>query len=330
MPASVFHLYDAIYARREPEGEGFLIAQPTRDAVVRLEHLAATLGRELRPHPTGGLIGSLTPSVSRAVHLRRIHDVLGLIGEGEVYQVNLTYPLVGRHRGAPEASFGRLVACAPPFAAFLRIDEDASVISASPECFFDLDAETRRIEVFPIKGTRPRSDDPSRDAQLIEDLRGDDKERAEHFMIVDLLRNDLGSIAEIGSVEVDRLGYVESFPRVHHLTSRISARLPAEAGLEHAFVRLFPGGSITGAPKLRAMEIIDALEDAPRGVYTGAIGYVTPEGSARTSIAIRTAQIARGEIRFGVGGGIVADSIPDREWEETEIKARALTEALTG
>jgi anthranilate/para-aminobenzoate synthase component I len=182
--------------------------------------------------------------------------------------------------------------------------------------------------VYPIKGTRPRARDEAVDRALAEELSGDEKERAEHLMIVDLLRNDLGRIARIGSVGIDGLSYVESFPRIHHLTSRVVATVESGARASDVMSALFPGGSITGVPKLRAMEVIDRLEARPRGVYTGAIMYASPSGHARASIAIRTAQIARGEIVLGVGGGIVADSKPDREWDETVLKSRALCEAL--
>jgi para-aminobenzoate synthetase component I len=330
MPSSSFALYDAIYARARSSGEGFVLAQPTAAAERRAARILRALRGATRStrRLAGSLATNLAPAIPPLEHLSRIREALALIAAGEIYQVNLTYPLVGRYRGDPEAAFSRILAAAPPFAAFLRIDEDACLVSASPECLFDLDGRTRAIAVYPIKGTRPRSDDPARDRALAAELTVDEKERAEHLMIVDLLRNDLGRVAEIGSVRVDGLAYVESFPRVHHLTSRIMARLAGKLGAASIMPAIFPGGSITGVPKLRAMEIIDRLEARPRGVYTGAIMCLGADGSARASIAIRTAQIARGEVCFGVGGGIVADSLPDREWEETQIKARALKEAL--
>lgn len=326
MPPSRLLLYDAVYAKNEQTQEAFLVAQP--DGAPRMERLAECLSAVAAP-PRGAIERRLEPGVSRRRHLDRIEHALELIGAGEIYQVNLTYPLVGRFGGDPRAAFLRLLASPPTFAAYLGLGDHQSVVSASPECFLDFDAETRALSTYPIKGTRPRHPDPTRDRQLAKALARDEKERAEHLMIVDLLRNDVGRIAEIGSVAVEGLAYVESFPGVHHLTSRILGRVREDASLDIVMRALFPGGSITGAPKLRAMEIIDALEDAPRGVYTGAIGYVTPGGSVRASIAIRTAQIREGEVRFGVGGGIVADSRPDREWEETEIKAAALSAALS-
>jgi aminodeoxychorismate synthase component I len=323
MPPAKLLLYDAVYAKNEVTGEGFVVAQP--DAPARMERLLAALaseGDEPRGHAS-----QLAPKISKATHLERVREALELIAAGEIYQVNLTYPLAGRFDGDPRAAFLRLLADPPTFASFLRVDADQHLLSASPECFFDL--EERALAAYPIKGTRPRSADPIRDRLLAEELRADEKERAEHLMIVDLLRNDVGRIAELGSVHVDGLAYVESFPFVHHLTSRVRGTIRGDVDLARVVRALFPGGSITGAPKLRAMEIIDALEDAPRGVYTGAIGYVTPRGSVRTSIAIRTAQIRDRELLLGVGGGIVADSDPEREWEETVLKSRALRGALS-
>jgi para-aminobenzoate synthetase component 1 len=308
MPASKLHLYDAVYAKNERTGEGFIVGQP--GAARRLDRLAAALST--REPSLRGSASQLAARISRSVHLARIEEALELIAAGEIYQVNLTYPLAGRFDGDPRAAFLRLLAHPPTFASFLRVDRDQHLVSASPECFFDLTGD-RILASYPIKGTCARSDDPIRDRALAEHLHAEEKERAEHLMIVDLVRNDVGKIAKLGTVRVEGLAYVESFPGVHHLTSRVVGHLEQDVDPAKVLRALFPGGSITGAPKLRAMEVIDALEDAPRGVYTGAIGYITPAGVARTSMAIRTAQIREGEMIFGVGGGIVADSIPERE-----------------
>ncbi len=326
--AQRFHVYDTVYARDERSLKGYLIAQPTREAMLRAQRLERALF-EPAIVPQGGS-SALSPAVSQAKHQARIREALQLIREGEIYQVNLTYPLEGTFSGAPQAAYLRLLSAAPPFSAFLGLGDQQALISASPECFFDFDAKTRLLASYPIKGTRAAAQDPARDRALKSALLQDAKERAEHLMIVDLLRNDIGKLCELGSVAVDGLCYLESFPTVHHLTSRVLGKVQTSRSLPEIVEALFPGGSITGCPKLRAMEVIDRLEDAPRGVYTGAIGYITPEGSMRTNIAIRTAQISRGEVRFGVGGGIVADSKPDLEWEETLVKAKALSAALVG
>lgn len=330
MPQVGFQLFDAVYARDEQTGAGYLIAQDTPGAQTRLRNLKVALHGE-DSKPSGGLEGPLSPAVTQATHEARVREVLELIRAGEVYQVNLTYPLEGRFSGAPEAAFARLVAgTPPPFAAFVGLGGAGALVSASPECFFHFDAWRGELSTYPIKGTIRRAADRAEDRRLAEQLAADPKERAEHVMIVDLLRNDLGRLARPGDVRVDGLAYVESFPTVHHLTSRVVARLPVDTPDAELWSALFPGGSITGAPKLRAMQIIDRLEAAPRGIYTGAIGYLAADGSLGASIAIRTAQVSQGHLRFGVGGGIVADSDPAREWAETEVKARALARALRG
>jgi anthranilate/para-aminobenzoate synthase component I len=308
------------------------IAADTARRVRRLRELVASRAPiSFSGSGRNSLRNALVGGVSREAHAERIRAALELIAAGEIYQVNLTYPLLGSYEGDPRAAFFRLLeASPPPFAAFLSVADDETIVSASPECFFTFDAPSRRIATYPIKGTRRRDTHEARDAELALELSRDPKERAEHLMIVDLLRNDLGRIAKLGAVAVEGLAYVESFAGVHHLTSRIVARAPAATNAGEIMRALFPGGSITGAPKLRAMETIDVLEGEARGVYTGAIGLLLPDGSARASIAIRTAQLVRGEARFGVGGGIVADSDPDREYEETLVKARALSAALRG
>lgn len=330
MAGTQFHLYDAVYAKNEQTGEGWLLSQSSPEAQSRLQNLERVLSADHRTC-TGSLKGPLSPGVSEKTHKARVRDVLELIQAGEIYQANLTYPLLADFEGAPEAAFMRLVDNEPPpFASFLGLGSGTAVVSASPECFLQLDPWSGELSTFPIKGTARRSLDPAEDAQLARALRADPKERAEHIMIVDLMRNDLGRLANPGDVWVDGLAYVESFATVHHLTSRVACKLPTCVQEKDLLQALFPGGSITGAPKLRAMEIIDELEAAPRGLYTGAIGYLTPDGGLMTSIAIRTAQISQGQLRFGVGGGIVADSDADREWQETQVKAQALARALRG
>jgi para-aminobenzoate synthetase component I len=326
LPAARLGIYDAIYARDEVTGIGTLAWQS--GAAARAARIRSAL-RSPSIAIEGGVEGELASRVSAATHGARIATLLEAIHAGEVYQANLSRVIEGRYGGAPAATFLRLLAAPPTFAAYLGLGGARAIVSASPECFFDLDGRSRAIGSYPIKGTRRRSSDEREDRRLAAELAGDEKERAEHLMIVDLLRNDLGRIAEVGSVGVDGLAYVESFPTVHHLTSRVRATLRAEIDPGALLSAIFPGGSITGAPKLRAMELIDALEGEARGVYTGAILYGTPSGSIRSSIAIRTASFADGWVRFGVGGGIVADSTSEREWDETELKAETMRRALT-
>lgn len=328
LPGQRFQRYDAIYARDECTGRGYVLHEDNSASARRGARLQEAL-RSPGPPLRGQLRAPLTPRVSSAHHRRRIREALALIEAGELYQVNLTYALEGYFRGHPAAALERLEPHPPPFSAYLQIDRDAHVVSASPECFLDLGA-SGRLAAYPIKGTRRRGADPLQDAAQAQALQADPKERAEHLMIVDLLRNDLSRVAAPGSVEVRKLAYIESFETVHHLTSTVTGRLSPSTGFAEVLAKTLPGGSITGAPKQAAIEVIDALEVEPRGLYTGTLMWIDRGGAARSSIAIRTAQVHAGELRFGVGGGIVHDSDPQREWEETQLKARALATALTG
>ena len=326
-----FSLYDAVYARNERTREGFIVAQPTLAAERRADRLRLAVASS--PHRTtseGRASTTPVPVVARATHLDRIRRAKARIADGEIYQVNLTYPIEARFRGMPEAVFSRLLDAPPPFSAFLDLGGERAIVSASPECFLTFDAWTRALHTFPIKGTCRRAKNADDDSRLRDRLARDPKERAEHLMIVDLERNDLGKIAEIGSVAVEGLAYLESFPGIHHMTSSIRGTALTAVPLDAIVRAMFPGGSITGAPKLRAMEIIDELENEARGVYTGIVAWISPSGSMSSSIAIRTATFADDVVRIGVGGGIVADSVPEREWEETEVKAQALLRALVG
>lgn len=335
LPGSWFGLYDAIYARNETTQEGLVLAQPNDGALSRARRLTRCLSTRGRRSSTssigsGRLVGALETPVSQRQHEDRIRAALDFIARGEVYQVNLVCPRRGHYRGTPAAAFHRLLAQgAPPFAAYLEIGRGRAVLSASMECFLDVDATSRTATTFPIKGTRARSDDPNADQALAKALLTSEKDLAEHRMIVDLLRNDLGRLTQINSVVVDRCAYLESFPTVHHLTSAIRGTIPSSLHAVDLIRSMFPGGSITGVPKLRAMEIIDLLEDTPRGVSMGTIAYLGPDGALRASVAIRTAEFVDESVTFMVGGGIVADSDPEQEWIETEIKAQSLTRALT-
>jgi para-aminobenzoate synthetase component I len=255
-------------------------------------------------------------------HMARIGRIRDYLAAGDVYQVNLARRLVARIAapGDPLAVYAALAEVAPaPYGALLECD-GVTVISGSPERF--LGATGDRIETRPIKGTRPRT--AGGDAELAASA----KDAAEHLMIVDLERNDLGRIAETGSVTVDDLGYLVELPALYHKVSRISARPRPGVGYADLLRATFPGGSITGAPKLRAIEIIDELEPARRGPYCGALGYFGQGGALELAIAIRIGVIAGAELRVHVGGGIVADSDPAAELAETEVKAAGWIAAL--
>lgn len=249
------------------------------------------------------------------------------IAAGDVYQVNLSRRLRARWRGDPLALYLRLRRALPePYAAFLDFP-GAAVLCASPELFLSLSSRGR-VVTRPIKGTRARGADPGQDARLRRELLASAKDAAELLMIVDLERNDLSKVCRPGSVRVPRLRAVESHPAVHHLVATVTGRLRPGLGPVDLLRAAFPGGSITGAPKVRAMEIIEELEPVRRGVYTGALGWIGFDGSMQLNIVIRTLVAGDGWVDLQVGGGIVADSDPEREYEETQAKAKGLLETL--
>jgi aminodeoxychorismate synthase component I len=248
------------------------------------------------------------------------------IAAGDIYQANLSRRDVFALRESASGAYARLREVQPvPWGAFLDFGGFA-LLSNSPECFLVRDGTSLLTQ--PIKGTRPRRSDPLEDAALARDLRTDPKETAEHLMIVDLERNDLGRVARTGTVGVPRYAEVESFATLHHLVSDVVAEARDGIGLAALLRATFPGGSITGAPKIRAMEILAEVEEHPRGPYTGAIGLFNGSEKLELSIAIRTAIAAGDRLLCQAGGGIVADSDADREWNETELKLAALRRAL--
>jgi aminodeoxychorismate synthase component I len=297
-------------------------ATELRAVAARLAALAA------RAAPSGGVRQppSAAPEITAAEYLAAVQATLEYIAAGDVYQVNLAQRFSVTNAPAPTALFAALQRQHPmPFAAYIDGGEFA-LVSNSPECFLTVGGET--VATFPIKGTRPRGADAAADRALAAELRADPKERAEHVMIVDLERNDLGRVCRAGTVRVDEFARVRSFPTLHHLVSRVSGRLSAGARLADVLRATFPGGSITGAPKIRAMEIIDELEPLRRGFYTGAIGVIGGDGGAVFNLAIRTAVATPRTLTYHAGGGIVADSIPAREYDETLLKAQAFLAAL--
>jgi para-aminobenzoate synthetase component 1 len=265
-------------------------------------------------------------TLSRAGFLERVRAAQRYIRSGDIYQVNLSRRLTVPSRLTPAELFEALCTVSPaPFSACVDA-ADFQLVSSSPEQFLRLSG--RRIQTRPIKGTRPRSPDPVRDAQLSYELQTSLKETAELVMITDLLRNDLGKVCEFGSVHVPEIVRLERYAQVQHLVSTVEGRLRPEVSHLAALAACFPGGSITGAPKFRAMEIIDELEPVTRGPYTGALGYLGFNRESQFSIVIRTALCRAGLAHFNVGAGIVADSVPEQEFEETEAKARGFFEAL--
>ena len=262
----------------------------------------------------------------RTSYLAAVARALEYIAAGDLYQVNLSHRIECPFDGDPAELFADLARRNPaPFAAYLDAG-DFQVVSASPERFVALSGS--RVSSSPIKGTRPRGSTPEEDLRLSRELSASPKDRAENVMIADLVRNDLGRVCETGSVRVERLCSLESFATVHHLVSSVSGGLRPDADRMDLLKALFPGGSMTGAPKVRAMEIIDELEGEERGIYAGGIGYLSLDGGMDFNIVIRTLVCAGGLAHLRVGGAVVADSQPEQEHRETLDKARALLDAL--
>ena len=261
-------------------------------------------------------------------YLDAVTRVRDYIVAGDIFQANLSQRFQAPLLEPPYELYCRLRRRNPAaFAAYLGFD-DLTVLSASPERFLRLDENGRHVETRPIKGTRPRGLGPMHDAALGRALAESDKDRSENVMIVDLLRNDLSRVCRPGTVRVPELFALEQHPTVHHLVSTVVGELAPGADAVDLLRAAFPGGSITGAPKVRAMEIIAELEPTRRGVYCGSIGYLSATGAMDTSIVIRTFTGRRGRVYFQAGGGIVADSDPEMEYRETLDKARALVESL--
>ncbi|WP_281967568.1 aminodeoxychorismate synthase component I [Roseovarius nanhaiticus] len=267
-------------------------------------------------------LSDLTPAWDAARYAEAFCRVHAYIGAGDFYQANLTFPLSATATGVPGALYAALSAVQPVRYGALVLQEDGpAILSRSPELFFRTDAEGR-IETRPMKGTQPRSPDAAEDARRRIFLSADDKNRAENLMIVDLLRNDLSRVCAPGSVTVPELFTVESYSTVHQMTSLIAGQMMAGTGLGDILAALFPCGSITGAPKLRAMQVLADLEETPREIYCGTIGWAAPDGRAEFNVAIRTLMVEDGNAVLNVGGGVVHDSTAEAEYEEALWKTR--------
>lgn len=257
-----------------------------------------------------------------AKRFARLHNH---IRKGDCYQGNLTFPVHAQWSGDPLAAFDALTERQPVKYGALIALGDPVVLSRSPELFFEIDA-AGMIETHPMKGTAPRGATKAEDKRLKTFLLNDEKNQAENRMIVDLLRNDISLISEVGTLEVPELFRIESYPTVYQMVSRVRAKLLPDLTIRRIFAALFPCGSITGAPKIRAMEILHDLEATPRDVYCGAIGWIAPGGTMRFSVAIRTISLfSSGEAVYNVGGGVVFDSTAEEEYQECLLKARYAT-----
>ena len=271
--------------------------------------------------------GAVNSRLGREHYLQAVRSIKHHIECGDVYQANLCQHFTAPYRGDECRLFDELSRAMPaPRAAFVGM-QDFSIASVSPEIFLRGDPNGH-IETWPIKGTRSRDADPVLDDEASRELLASAKDRAELLMIVDLERNDLGRVCEVGSISVRKLASLQSFATVHHLVACVEGRLRRDVGLSELLRATFPGGSISGAPKIRARQILDELEGSPRGFFTGVLCWLGDDGTFDSSILIRTLVFTGGQVHLGAGGGIVADSDPEQEWHESNLKARAPAAAL--
>lgn len=287
-------------------------------AKERIEQFSALITKNLQTNTEKPHIGKTKSNFSRRDYIKGVEKIKEYISEGDIYQANLSQRFKAPFSGSPYLMYKRFRDLNPvSFGGYLAYD-DLSIISNSPERFLSL--KGRKLETRPIKGTAKREKGAIENLLRIKALKASKKETAEHIMIVDLVRNDLGRVCKYGSVKVDELMKIESYSNLHHTVSTVSGELREGLSPIDCIKAAFPGGSITGAPKIRAMEIIHEIEPNPRWIYTGSIGYIGFDGNMDLNIAIRTAFIKDGTIYFSAGGGIVADSDPEAEYEETLLK----------
>lgn len=324
IPDMAVGIYDWALLREVATGKWQLVHWGDKAGLARrLQWLEAQ--HELAADPFA-LAGPWRSNMSRAEYGDKFARVQAYLAAGDCYQINLTQRFSAPYRGDEWQAYQALSrANRAPFSAFLRLPQGA-ILSLSPERFLLLDQH--HIETKPIKGTRPRLADPALDQASARELAEADKDRSENLMIVDLLRNDIGRVSRPGSVSVPSLFAVESFPAVHHLVSTIHGELDARWQGVDLLRACFPGGSITGAPKIRAMEIIEELEPQRRNAYCGSIGYLSQHGRMDTSICIRTLIAAQGQLHCWAGGGVIADSDVDDEYQETYDKVARILPLL--
>jgi len=305
--------------------DNLLVFDHVKKVVWEVGSTQAGHGYPASPHPHGPASG-LTSNFTRDSYRATVLRAKQYIAAGDVYQVNLSQRFrCNVDAAAPEVYLALRKSNPAPHGAYLDIGE-AQILSTSPECFLNI--RDRHVVTRPVKGTRARGATPPEDARIVAELLASPKDNAELVMITDLERNDLGRVCEFGSVHVSELVRVETYATVHHLVSTVEGVLRSDVTHVDCVRACFPGGSITGAPKIRAMQIIDELEPHARGVYTGAIGFLGFNGLTHLNIAIRTVVYQNGRLTFHAGGGIVADSEPDAEYDETFAKARGILNAI--
>ncbi|MGN4989826.1 aminodeoxychorismate synthase component I [Aeromonas sp. 97A] len=325
VPDMAVGIYDWALLRNVATGDWQLVHWGDEAGLAK--RLAWLEHQQTKPAPAFSLQGSWQSNMSRAEYGEKFARIQEYLAAGDCYQINLTQRFSAPYQGDEWQAYCLLAtANKAPFSAFIRLP-DSALLSLSPERFLLLDG--RHIETKPIKGTRPRHPDPAIDRQVALELAQADKDRSENLMIVDLLRNDIGRVSRPGSVSVPHLFAVESFPAVHHLVSTIHGELDARWQGVDLLRACFPGGSITGAPKIRAMEIIEELEPQRRNAYCGSIGYLSQHGRMDTSICIRTLIAEAGRLHCWAGGGIIADSDADSEYQETYDKVARILPPLS-
>jgi len=304
------------------------VEQAYREATEKIDHMMERLRQPIStaPSPSAEIESPVTSNLSQAEYEKIVKKAKKYIYDGDIIQAVLSQRLSKRTAASPFAIYRALRSINPsPYMYFLHLD-DCHIIGASPELLVRV--EDGIVSNHPIAGTRPRSHDPDRDLLLARELRNDEKERAEHLMLVDLGRNDIGRISEPGTVSVTQFMDIERYSHVMHLVSHVQGKLRAGMTQFDALRACFPAGTVSGAPKIRAMEIIAELESDKRGPYAGAVGYFDFSGNLDTAIAIRTIVIKDGVAHVQAGGGIVADSIPENEYQESLNKAQALLAAI--
>ena len=268
------------------------------------------------------------PSWSEADYLSRFKVIQDYLRAGDCYQVNLTFPMFAESDANAAEIYAAFRRRQPGrYGAVVSLGEN-DIVSFSPELFFE--RKGRHMRMRPMKGTRPRSVDPEEDSAILAQMQAEPKSRAENLMIVDLLRNDLSRLCEAGSVDVPELFALETYPTLHQMTSQVTGTLTEAVTWTNILKSLFPCGSVTGAPKIRAMEIIQELENKPRGAYCGSVGYISPTGDASFSVAIRTIQMRKGVLRYDVGSGVVLDSDGPDEYQECLLKAQIFNKPSDG
>ncbi len=334
-PRFCFSCYDSFFVWDHVERNMYLCSLGLRtpdaasDATLarqRIAELQNILERPVVPQDSQPDITEIKATVTRKTYLEHLQRIQNYIHSGDCYQVNYSQEFTAQTKRSAVLLYQHLRQCSPvPFGAYLNMG-GAQILSASPESYFQL--EGRTIRTCPIKGTRPRGTTEAQDKHLVTDLLSSQKDRAELLMITDLARNDLGRICEAGTVQTPQLATLQSLAQVHHLYSVVEGTLRSEIQPPQLWSALFPGGSITGAPKIRSMQIIRELEPHAREVYTGSIGFVGFNGSSHFNIAIRTLIYDKGQVIFCGGGGIVADSDPELEYEESWVKTQGIREAL--